>query len=120
MGVGEKVGRMNRRTIYIAGPMRGINEGNREAFDLAARRLSIEGWHAINPVRIGEALGLHPEPETPKVLDACMEAELATIPHLDAIYLLHGWERSAGARKELLVALQHKLMVFVEGGAAAE
>lgn len=37
-----------------------------------------------------------------KFLDACMEAELAAIPHLDAIYLLKGWERSEGARRDFL------------------
>ena len=50
-----------------------------------------------------------------KLLDACCEAERAIIPHLDAIYLLKGWQKSKGAKRELLVALQHNLMVLMEG-----
>lgn len=48
-----------------------------------------------------------------KLLDAVCESECAAIPHLDAIYLLKGWENSKGAKRELLVALQHNLLVMV-------
>ena len=41
--------------------------------------------------------------------------DCAAIPFLDAIYLLKGWEKSKGARRELAVALQHNLQVIVEG-----
>jgi len=102
---------MNRKTIYIAGPMKGYEDNNRRAFTDAEWRLGEAGWHVVNPANFDAVFGK----ADGKLLDACMEAELAAIPHLDAIYLLKGWERSEGARKELLVALQCKKMILVEG-----
>ena len=43
-----------------------------------------------------------------------MELELAVVKSCDAIYLLHGWEKSAGARAELRVALDHNLEIILE------
>lgn len=102
---------MNRKTIYIAGPMAGIEHNNVEAFDTAARKLSNEGWFVINPADFDQVFGCNPEG---KLLDAVCESERAAIPHLDAIYLLTGWENSKGAKRELEVALHHDLMVVVE------
>ena len=106
---------MKRKTIYIAGPMRGLPNHNREAFNAAARRLAAEGWDAINPADISSVFGVFLLPFNERLLRAVMDAELAAIPHLDAIYLLRGWEWSEGARAELAVALAHGLMVMVEG-----
>lgn len=103
---------MSRKTIYIAGPMAGIEHNNVEAFDTAARKLSSEGWFVINPADFDQVFGCNPEG---KLLAAVCESERAAIPHLDAIYLLKGWQNSKGARRELFVALEHNLMVFVEG-----
>jgi len=103
---------MSRKTIYIAGPMAGIEHNNVEAFDTAARKLSSEGWFVINPADFDQVFGCNPEG---KLLDAVCESERAAIPHLDAIYLLKGWQNSKSAKRELFVALEHNLMVFVEG-----
>ena len=69
----------------------------------------------MNPVFFAAVFGKKP---TDKILDACCECERAVIPHLDAIYLLKGWNKSKGARRELLVALQHDLIVLEEGEAS--
>ena len=108
---------MKRKTIYIAGRIRGMSKHNYEAFHAAYKRLLEHGWHPIDPFDITNAFGVPPtEVESnPRLLRAVMDAELAAIPHLDAIYLLKGWERSEGARAELAVALQHGLIVMVEG-----
>ena len=66
----------------------------------------------MNPVYYSAVFGKEP---TGKLLDACCESERAAIPFLDAIYLLKGWQKSKGARRELLVALQHNLIVLEEG-----
>ena len=102
---------MQRKTIYIAGPMTGRANLNRQAFRTAQRELKEAGWLVVNPVDFSEAFGSDPSGE---LLVACTEAELAAIPHLDAIYLLKGWERSEGARRELAAALEHNLMIVVE------
>ena len=36
-------------TIYIAGPMRGYEDGNFPAFDRQATVLEEQGWRVINP-----------------------------------------------------------------------
>ena len=103
---------MNRKTIYIAGPMAGMPNNNFPAFHAAADKLRADGWLPVNPVYYNAVFGKEP---TGKLLDACCESELAAIPFLDAIYLLKGWNKSKGARRELLVALKHDLIVIEEG-----
>lgn len=103
---------MNEKTIYIAGPMAGLPDNNFEAFDAAEIKLQNQGWFVVNPQDFDEAFGNNP---TGRLLDAVCEAERAAIPHLDAIYLLKDWEKSKGAKRELLVALQNDLKVIVEG-----
>ena len=103
---------MNKKTVYIAGPMAGYSHNNIEAFDAAESKLRSEGWEVVNPLDFSAAFGDDPKG---KLLDACCEAERAAIPFLDAIYLLKGWKNSHGAKLELLVALKHNLMVLVEG-----
>ena len=106
---------MKRKTIYIAGPMRGLPNHNREAFNAAARRLAADGWETINPADISGVFGVFLPPFNERLLRAVMDAELAAIQHFDAIYLLRGWERSEGARAELAVALANGLIVMAEG-----
>lgn len=106
---------MKRKTLYLAGPMRGKPNHNIRNFNLAAERLGIMGWNVINPADLSREFGLLDEPDNAVLLRACMDAELAAIPHLDAIYLLKGWERSEGARAELAVALAHGKQILLEG-----
>ena len=101
-----------RRTIYIAGQMAGLPYNNFPAFEEAERRLKECGWLPINPAHFNAVFGMDP---TGKLLDAVCESERAAIPHLDAIYLLKGWQKSKGAKRELEVALKHDLIVLVEG-----
>ena len=100
-----------RKSIYIAGQMAGLPENNFKAFFDAEARLISDGWDPVNPARFDHVFGKNP---TGKLLDACCESERAAIPYLDAIYLLKGWERSKGAKRELAVALRHNLEVIVE------
>ena len=106
---------MKRKTLYLAGPMRGKPNHNIKNFNLAAERLGIMGWNVINPADISREFGLLYEPDNPRLLRAVMDAELAAIPHLDAIYLLRGWERSEGARAELKVAIENGKQILLEG-----
>ena len=101
----------NGKTIYIAGPMAGLPGNNFRAFEDAEKRLASDGWKPINPARFDRVFGDSP---SGRLLDAVCESERAAIPHLDAIYLMRGWERSKGAKLELATALQHGLEVIVE------
>lgn len=48
---------------------------------------------------------------------AVMDADLAAVRSCDAIYLLHGWEESRGAKKELAEAIACRLQVMLEDDA---
>ena len=102
---------MTRKTIYIAGQMAGLPDNNYPAFVRAEDKLLHEGWLPINPAHFDKVFGENP---TGKLLDAVCEAERAAIPFLDAIYLLKGWEKSKGARRELEVAIRHNLQIIME------
>ena len=107
---------MKRKTIYIAGPIRGLPDNNSSAFNEANDKLRTEGWHAIDPFDFTAALGgVNDVQSNPRLLRAVMDAELAAIPHLDTIYLLRGWERSEGARAELKVAIENGKQILLEG-----
>ena len=102
---------MDRKTIYSAGPMAGLPNDNFPAFFSAEKRLENEGWLPINPARFNYVFGSE---IGGKLLDAVCESERASIPFLDAIYLLKGWQMSKGAKRELAIALQNNLLVIVE------
>jgi hypothetical protein len=106
---------MNRKTVYVAGQIR--NDKNyRARFEAAHEWLEAQGWHVVNPLDLTRVFGTPTDVQSsPRLLRAVMDAELAAIPHLDAIYILRGWERSEGARAELAVALAHGKQILLEG-----
>ena len=96
-----------RVRIYIAGPMTGYENFNREAFHRAEDALKREGHTVLNPAVLPDGL------TQPHYMDICM----AMLRCGDAVYMLKGWQQSAGARAEL--ALAEKLghaVIFQEVG----
>lgn len=127
--------------VYISGPMTNIPDLNRPAFDAAEKRLTAQGHFVINPHHISELFGTADEigysfqelylledggyatedanadaEEDAKLARSIMDADLAAVRSCDAIYLLHGWESSRGAKKELAEAIKCGLDVMLEGG----
>lgn len=101
--------------IYIAGPMRGMPAYNYPAFDAAARRLRARKWLPNNPVVIArEVADFYDMTTNPDIMRTVIRRELRSVRDCDAIYLLRGWERSDGARRELQVALEYGLEIFLE------
>ena len=108
------------KSIYIAGPMAGIENLNAEAFARAAEKLSADGWTVYDPVEIGELYGTAEEIQgDPELLAKVVKAELGFVARADAIYLLNGWERSVGTKRELLVALGCGLEIICETSMAS-
>lgn len=83
--------------IYICGPMTGIKDFNRPAFNITAALLEDGGDVAINPAVLPSGLSQF------HYMDICM----AMLRSAEAIFLLEGWEYSSGAQAEC--ALAHKL-----------
>ena len=100
--------------IYVAGPMTGMPEWNYPAFNNAAAELRAAGHEVVNPAEMGAKYGTADEINAdPEKLADLMLYELDAILGCDAIYLLPGWEKSPGVRKELKVALDNKLVMIV-------
>ena len=72
----------------------GYKNFNREAFHKAEEELKREGHTVLNPAVLPDGL------TQPHYMDICM----AMIRCMDAIYMLKGWQRSAGAKAELALA----------------
>lgn len=83
--------------IYICGPMKGIKEFNRPAFNITAALLEGGGDVVLNPAALPSGLSQL------QYMDICM----AMLRSAEAIFPLKGWELSAGAQAEM--AFAHKL-----------
>jgi len=88
--------------IYIAGPMTGLPLFNRPAFQQAAINLSFEKHVPLNPAILPDGL----------TEADYMAIGLTMLQRAEAIYLLTGWQFSAGARAEHALALKLGLEVI--------
>ena len=103
------------KTIYIAGPMRGIKHFNFPAFDAAKKQLTAVGWDVMSPADMDRATGFdetafpddHDWIDLKKIgfnlRDAVMR-DAEALCDCDAIAMLPGWERSSGAQAERAIA----------------
>lgn len=96
--------------VYIAGPIAGYHDENREAFSDRAKVLRSLGHEPVNPWDIapdhaeGSCCG-RPVPHEPVHRYGCLLREdLRVMMYCDAITLLPGWEESIGASTEEHVA----------------
>lgn len=85
--------------IYISGPMTGLPNLNTEAFNHAEEKLRRAGWSDIrNPAR----LAVNEYENLPRSL--YLRSDLRQLLDCQAIFLLRGWQKSRGARLEVLIA----------------
>ncbi len=78
--------------IFISGPMSGLPNFNRDAFNAEARL----GHIALNPAILPDGLKQH------EYMAICIEM----VKMADQLVMLPGWERSAGARAEHALAIK--------------
>lgn len=97
-----------KKTIYIAGPMRGYPQFNFPAFDCAASKWMLRGWKVLNPAQMDRDIGL--DENKPETVDAAFIRKAiardldAIAGSADAIAVLPGWEKSKGANLEVGLA----------------
>jgi hypothetical protein len=112
-------------TIYIAGPMRGYEDGNFPAFDRQAKVLEKQGWRVINPADMDRQDGSPPgghlkfDPETDyddrEFMREALERDLVAIcKDCTAIYMMSDWETSRGAKAEWHTAKAVGLKIYYE------
>lgn len=82
--------------LYLSGPMTGLPEFNFPAFHAEASRLRGLGFDVVSPAE------LNPDPSA--TWHDCMRRDLAALLTCDAIALMPGWQKSAGAHLEMHVA----------------
>lgn len=96
--------------IYIAGPIAGYPNGNREAFAERAEMIIAAGWEPVNPHEVdhaheGACIGVATDrPDDPHLYGCYLRADIRELMTCDAYTLLRGWYASKGARVERHVA----------------
>lgn len=84
------------KRVYISGPMTGLPNFNRDAFNHAEDQLRARGFDPLNPSSNGLA------DDAP--YDEHMRADLRMLLTADMVATLPGWERSRGANIETRLA----------------
>lgn len=85
------------KRVYLAGPMRGYPDFNYPTFNRVAKQLREEGLFVFNPAEAAPSKG--------STLAQYLMVDLQWIAsHADAIYMLPGWQQSAGAKVEHALA----------------
>lgn len=85
-------------TIYLAGPMTGLPEFNRPAFNAAAAELRLRGFVVINPAEFFEG-------QTDLAWTAYMAHGMRRLVcDAHALAYLPGWRKSRGAKLEVRTA----------------
>lgn len=92
------------KTIYISGPMSGLENANREEFDTAQERLVKKGFVVLNPAVNPDGLSY----------EQYMRIDMAMLAVCNAIYMLAGHLKSKGATAELAYARCCGFEVFYE------
>ena len=112
-------------TIYIAGPMRGYEDGNFPAFDRQARVLKKQGWIVINPAEMDRQEGEPPnghlefDPATDyndrEFMRDALKRDLVVIcEDCTAMYMMSEFEKSRGAKAEWHTAKALGLEIYYE------
>lgn len=112
--------------VYLAGPMTGYPDFNRATFNRVARDLRRRGLYVFNPAENDASLGLATN-DTGDEHQAARDANLTTMQmnrlvmgmdldwickYADAVGVLDGWRKSAGARAEISLAVKLGLPIF--------
>ncbi len=94
---------LSELTYYLSGPMSGLPDFNRAAFDDAAVRLRARGLTIVSPHEVD---GVH-------TYEAYLRADLQIlVESCYGLILLPGWPASTGAKLELQVTLALKMPVY--------
>ena len=92
--------------VFLSGPMSGIKDYNKPAFDNAQKKMENLGYSVFNP-----AWMTFDESWT---RDDIMPIDIAALSRCDAIYMLPGWEKSKGATAEYNYAVATMKTIIME------
>jgi hypothetical protein len=108
-----------RLRVYVAGPINGYPDGNREAFAKRALQLTELGFEPVNPWNVGAEHDQGPcvggpayNTESPHQYGCYLREDIKVLMYCDGITLLRGWQDSRGASAEEHVARALGLQVI--------
>jgi len=92
--------------LYIAGPIKGIENHNREHFTYADKALRAYGFGVVNPKDIPacEDMKCGGDPQYVHTWECWLKYDLREMLLCDGVALLFGWQLSRGASLEVRVA----------------
>lgn len=110
---------MDKKVIYIAGPMRNCYKFNFENFRKIAKRLRLENYEVVSPVEMDEAEGYSENmnlthEQAAELSKVFAKRDLNALFKCTHIYMLPDWEKSIGATAERAVALWLGLTIIDE------
>lgn len=94
----------DRFHIYLSGPMTGLPDYNRPAFDAVAEELRAQGMSVFNPADIGTRENIMPRAWY-------MRRDIEGLLKSDTVYVLPGWGKSEGAKLEIEIAKQLEMPI---------
>ena len=95
---------MGPASLYIAGPMAGIEDFNYPAFFAVEEALNGIGIETVNPAAMDKAEGWTGQSVSAIQRAALLKRDFHEMTTVEGIVLLEGWEDSIGANAELMVA----------------
>jgi hypothetical protein len=109
----EKTLKPTMSIYYLSGPMTGLPDYNRPAFNKAAEFLRKQGYTVWNPAEEFDENYIYPR----KIY---MRRDIEALLKCESIVMINGWENSAGARLELAIAQELEMNVFFLGDNSLE
>ena len=95
----------NRFHIYLSGPMTGLPDYNRPAFDALATELRSQGHTVFNPAEVGER-------DVIRTRSWYMRKDIEGLLKSDKVYVLPGYAESSGALLEIQIARELEIPVI--------
>jgi hypothetical protein len=123
--IGLKEDKMSSKKVaYVAGPMRGFENYNFDAFFVAEAKLKEKGFKVLNPASMDLKNDVDPamfpkgfdwknEPENIPI-SVFVLRDVKALCKCTHIYMLKGWRKSVGATAERAIAKWLKLEVVYE------
>lgn len=96
------------QTVYLSGPMTGLPDYNRGAFNLREEAFKAKGINVLNPARISEKAGTQHEYEW------YLKRALRLMLEADVLYVFGDVTHSRGVDVELRLARELKMPVVFE------
>jgi hypothetical protein len=94
----------DRFHIYLSGPMTGLPDYNRPAFNAVAEELRAQGMSVFNPADIGPRENIMPRAWY-------MRRDIEGLLKSDTVYVLPGWGKSEGSKLEIEIAKQLEMPI---------